>query len=190
MSDIDEQISLIDPENPISAIPLPSSSASFVESETQYWNGKKLQPFDVMRRSAAYAMGLRYDRWRESDLKEWADSGIYSSMPNDIVIVLYLCSIPKASRPVKIGEGENAYWETPMTVPKVFSSPDAALAAAYEWAAKENIDFGKEGLPEAADIFLNIMRQIDAAKHKVVAKKEEGSPQLPPQSSAETSPNV
>ncbi len=183
MSDVEH---LIEPEEALQNIPLPSTTAAFVESELIFWNNRQLHALDVMRRSAAYAMGLRYDRWRKEDVIELAETGVYSSLPNDVVIVLYVCSLSKTARRVKVGEGAEATYEMPMTVPRIFSDPEGALALAYEWAAEEGIDFDEASLPKAAAVFSKIMRPIDRSKFKVVPRKgAEGAT-----SSAETSPNA
>lgn len=190
MSTETEDITQHDPEHPLSRVPLPSPGTAYVKSEGHFWNEKQLHPFDVMRVSAAYAMGLRYGRWTADDLKTWGESGAYSQLPNDIVIVLFLCSLPKVARPVKIGEGDDARYETPLTVPKVFSNPDAAIIAAYEWAERENVDFSGDGIGKAADEFLNIMREIDASKFKVLPKEEKGASVTVIHSSSDDFPNA
>lgn len=177
---------LSEPENQLAQIKLPETNDAFVKSEVHFWNGKKLHPFDVMRMSAAYVMGLRYGRWRENDLKEWADSGVYSNLPNDTVIVLYICSLPKEARMVKVGTGDDSSYVQPHTVPRIFDDPSTARNLAYEWAAKEAISFGdEESMGKAANAFLDIMREIDASKFKAIPK-DDGKSQV----SSDSSPNA
>jgi len=129
--------------------------------------GKQLEPFSAMRQATASAMGIRFGLVDENDIfnvsvetlkegkKEKRDLQFYNQMFQDVVFVLWLCSVK------------------PSEVLKGLRNTDKAKEKAFEWADDNNISMASAQYYEAAAVFFQIM--IGIASSTAVAKPEEGA---------------
>jgi hypothetical protein len=113
--------------------------------------GKQLEPFSAMRQACAAAMGLRFGLVDEADIfrisvetlkddkKKKQDLQFYNQMFQDVIIVLWLCSV----------SGNE--------VLKALRNTDRAKEKAFIWADDHEIGITSTQYFEAAAVFFQIM---------------------------------
>ena len=116
--------------------------------------GNKLESFSAMRQATAAAMGLRFGLVDENDIfkvtvetlkqdkKEKTDLQFYNQMFQDVVFVLWLCTVK------------------PSEVLKALRAVDKAKEKAFAWADENNISIASSQYYEAAAVFFQIMTGI------------------------------
>lgn len=116
--------------------------------------GKQLEHFSAMRQATASAMGLRFGLVDEADIfrisvetlkdkeKVKQDLQFYNQMFQDVVIVLWLCSVPTSE------------------VLKAMRNIDRAKEKAFQWADDNDISITSSHYYEAAAKFFEIMTGI------------------------------
>lgn len=146
------------------------SERAFIQSEGRIFQGEILHPFTADRQIAAEMMGLKYGYVPEEDLhivefeipakgkgkkpeKQKVAAG-YRGFFNDVIIVLWLCSV-KASEAFKAQR-------------KV----EDALKKSQTWAGRKALSINSEAFNEASAVFLGIMDDIKKSRSVPEAKDE------------------
>lgn len=119
--------------------------------------GKELEPFSAMRQAAATNLGLRFGLVDESDIyrvtvetlkdkkMQKQDLPFYNQMFSDVVIVLWLCSVPTSR------------------VLRALRRNDEAKSDAFDWADKNGLSITSEKYYQAAATFFQIMQAISTS---------------------------
>lgn len=140
---------------------------AFTQSGARTLNaGVEIQPYSPSRVVAAQAMGLKYPNIGPDSLEAFNKTGIYPGALQDVLIVLWLCSIADDKE-----------------VTRALRAPDDALSKAIAWGATQGIiDTKSDAWWAAYNVFIDIMVEINASR---------GDPQLPdsPQDDDTEDPN-
>src|SRR5260221_296735 len=123
------------------------------------WDGEILEPWTLRRESAALLMGCKM----LSDLaafQRFFKTGTYPSVLQDVIIVLWLLSIPKEAvlDVAKLGEDR----------------AKEKLGAAFDWAEDNNISRGSKSFKSGVDVVAKIMAEKLKSHFESEGEKSEG----------------
>ena len=128
--------------------------------------GEALKNYSASRKVAANAMGLGWPFIGEAALAQLQATNFYPGAIRDMVIVIWLCTLPDASTALARG-----VW----TPSRALSKPDEARDAALEWADKCGItDSSGPKFGEAFQIFFAVVTGVDAAQFRIEVEKTGG----------------
>jgi hypothetical protein len=148
----------------------PTTGEAFTRARAGYEfpEGKKLEPFNAMRQAAAANMGMRFGMVDEADIftisvekiikkkVEKADIQFYNQLFSDVVMVMWLCSVP-ISR-----------------VLRVLRKVDEAKTEAFAWADKQGISLTSVPYFQAAGVMFTMMKDITVSTVIPVPDEGEG----------------
>jgi hypothetical protein len=141
--------------------PTPADKA-FTDSANKFLGATELHPYSASRAVAAQALGLIYPNVGTESLEQFHKTGMYPGAVQDVLIVLWLCSIPDKE------------------VIAAMRKPDESLAKAIEWGATLKITLAGEEWWQAYQQFMNIMTEIS---------ESDGAPKLPEHDEDDGGPN-
>ena len=123
-----------------------AAADAFDNAEGYYFQNKPLEPFSGRRRRIAEKLGLRFfDVVGGGDaaaLEQFSETKSYKGFEDDIVLVLWLCSVSKER------------------VARARKFPDRAFDDADDWADEHGIYPGGHGHAEACQVFTSIVFDI------------------------------
>ena len=123
--------------------------------------GEPLRDYSYSRRSAAQTMGLLFPNIGEAGAAQYERSGTYPGMLNDVLIVLWLCTLPDHA------ELTREQIATEWTPRKANKRVEDALETAIEWAGGKglvSLDMSNEKVNEAIQVWMAIVQNVEASK--------------------------
>jgi hypothetical protein len=131
--------------------PTPADTA-FTNSANHFLGATELCPYSASRAVAAQALGLKYPNVGTEALEQFHKTGTYPGALQDVLIVLWLCSIPDKE------------------VIHAMRRPDESLNKAIAWGEQLKITKNGEEWWAAYQQFIDIMTEIN---------ESDGTPKLP-----------
>ncbi len=119
------------------------------------FRGQPLRPYSPSRKVAAQTMGMIYPFVGRDGQAQMEATGMYPGAIKDVLIVLWLCSLPDAPEVAKDA------WSPSLALRR----PVLAMDEAMEWAGAL-IDVGSAEWAEAFELFLKIVVPTEQAKFK------------------------
>lgn len=149
----------------------PEEEDSYVRAKAGFeLFGEPLRPYSASRKVAAQSMGTLYPMIGEEGAAQFARTSAYPGMLNDIMCVLWLCSLPDPHQ-LSLDEVRSGAW----TPTLAFRKPHEAASAALEWAEKKGmVDMMGEPFAEAAKTFMSIVSPVEDAKFQVQTNGPKG----------------
>lgn len=137
---------------------------SFIAAKTGYeLFGEPLRKYSASRSVAANSMGVLYPGIGEEGCAQFEKTNTYPGMLKDVIVTLWLCSIPDASE-LSVADIRAGAW----TPTRATGRPAEAFDAALEWATPKGItSLNSPEFQKASPIALAILLNIEAAKFYV-----------------------
>ena len=133
---VNDELNIFDPESEV--------QSAYDESARIEFSASSLHPWTIARHSVALSLGCQLITAVGPFVREFLDSGTYSNVYRDIVIVLWLCSLPDDDI---IAMDANLRRET-------------CMKTAYEWAESIELKYGGAIYLEGVSILDAILKQI------------------------------
>lgn len=136
--------------------------------------GNPLHAYSASRRVAAQSMGMLYPYIGEGAGDQFEKTGAYAGMLKDILILLWLCTLPDASEMTKEEVRDPQAWNPSRAV----ANSARALDAAITWGEEQGLmEMNGEKYNEAAQVFIAMVTGVQASEFKlnVVAPEGESS---------------
>ena len=150
-----------------------AAEEAFDRSEAYFFQGEQLEPFSGRRRRIAERLGLRFfDVLSNPEgFEEFSETKSYKGFEDDMVLVLWLCSVSKER------------------CARARKYPDRAMDEADDWADEKGIFPGGPGHAEACQTFTEIVVDVLSAVMQASAPEGDGDdgPGKPRQTGASTS---
>ena len=124
-----------------------AAEEAFDRSEAYFFQGEQLEPFSGRRRRIAERLGLRFfDVLSNPEgFEEFSETKSYKGFEDDMVLVLWLCSVSKER------------------CARARKYPDRAMDEADDWADEKGIFPGGTGHAEACGTFTEIVVDVLSA---------------------------
>jgi len=124
-----------------------AAEEAFDRSEAYFFQGEQLEPFSGRRRRIAERLGLRFFDVlsNPAGFEEFSETKSYKGFEDDMVLVLWLCSVSKER------------------CARARKYPDRAMDEADDWADEKGIFPGGPGHAEACGTFTEIVVDVLSA---------------------------
>lgn len=133
---LNEEFNIFDPASDV--------QEAYDQSEQEEFNESKLRPWTIARHSVAIALGCKIVSAVGPFVAEFMETGAYDNVYRDVVIVLYLSSIP---------DGAVLDLDARINVKTI-------MTEAYAWAEKHGVVYGSPAFVSGVQILDRILKNI------------------------------
>jgi len=130
--------------------PVEAAQDAYDESKRLRFRKEALHPWTIARHSVAMTLGCKLITSVGPFVTEFLDSGNYSNVYRDVVIVLWLCSLDADE--VILADGAEV---------------SESIRKAYSWAEENGVEYGGAAYLEGVKILDRILKQILATFFEV-----------------------